>query len=516
VKRKNILPSEITIFERQRKELGDLSTLTSSIQKQGLIQPIAVHELAGGGYSLVAGERRLTAWTLILQEKPIPCNVYKGLTDAELNLVEYAENHYRKALTWQENVKVTAQVHIKGLEADKAWTTKQSTESLGITQQHLNRCIRVYQALIKGNEAVKGSPTLASAFNICQRTASRAGQSALSEAIGEIYMSEEVENLGDDALFVNVFEANDDLEFDLEELEDEQGGRRTTTGATSSSEHPSSATDERTICSLTSTPTELDPFGQVAKFGPGGYRLGDNDIVRGDFLTLAAGYSGGKCNLVSIDPPYGIDHQNSSLGSAESHGAFEDSDATYWQILESLFTNIDRLLEPDAHVLLFLSMNNWGKTRAKIFNWAREAGWLVQVQGKDKHPCQDVPLIWVKSDNAGILADHRRRPRNICEYAMIVNIGDRQIAHPISNAFSWPADKKNASHLSEKPQEVMDTFMKMFVDESTKMADFTCGSGTSVLAAAKLGAKSVFGMDLDQEHVAHGAEQLSNWRREQV
>ncbi|MEM2159746.1 MAG: ParB N-terminal domain-containing protein [Candidatus Nitrosotenuis sp.] len=49
--------SQIKIGTRLRKDLGDISSLTSSIEQIGLLQPIVLTE----DLRLVAGERRLTA-----------------------------------------------------------------------------------------------------------------------------------------------------------------------------------------------------------------------------------------------------------------------------------------------------------------------------------------------------------------------------------------------------------------------------------------------------------------------
>jgi DNA modification methylase len=103
------------------------------------------------------------------------------------------------------------------------------------------------------------------------------------------------------------------------------------------------------------------------------------------------------------------------------------------------------------------------------------------------------PLIWVKDDNKGIMLDYRRGPRRIYETAFFGSRGDPRIAHPVSNAFGWPADK--SSHMSIKPEQVLKYFFGMFVDETTLMLDPTCGSGSSLRAAESLGATYVVGLE---------------------
>ena len=91
--------NSVTITNRIRKDLGDISALAANISELGLLFPILVNKQ----YQLLAGERRLTAcrelgWT------DIPA-IIMDTADAERELaVEFAENRYRKDFNREEIV----------------------------------------------------------------------------------------------------------------------------------------------------------------------------------------------------------------------------------------------------------------------------------------------------------------------------------------------------------------------------------------------------------------------------
>src|SRR5258708_20224521 len=75
------------------------------------------------------------------------------------------------------------------------------------------------------------------------------------------------------------------------------------------------------------------------------------------------------------------------------------------------------------------------------------------------------PLVWMKSDNVGILPDPTRGPRRIYETCLFGARGDRQIARAVSNAVFSPSERDQ--HMSIKPQEMLEKFFRIFFDPNT-------------------------------------------------
>ncbi len=91
--------SEIEPNRRQpRKDFDEtaLAELADSIREHGIIQPLLVRKMDGGGYQLVAGERRWRAARMIgLDEVPV---VVREMTEAEVMELGLIENLQREDL----------------------------------------------------------------------------------------------------------------------------------------------------------------------------------------------------------------------------------------------------------------------------------------------------------------------------------------------------------------------------------------------------------------------------------
>jgi ParB/RepB/Spo0J family partition protein len=217
-----------------------------------------------------------------------------------------------------------------------------------------------------------------------------------------------------------------------------------------------------------------------------------------DFLTFADNYTGKPFNFIHCDFPYGVGMNKSAQGNVKQWGSYEDSPDTYWRLCACLARNVDRLMTQSAHLMFWFSMEYYEETLAFF---AENAPTLE---------FQKFPLIWYKSDNKGILPDHNRGPRRVYETAFIASRNDRFIVRPVSNCYPSPAAKED--HQSEKAEPMLAHFFQMFVDENTRLLDPTCGSGTSLRAAERLGASQVYGLEINPEYAENAKTRLRQTR----
>jgi len=144
--------SKIIIAERARKELGDdYEQLKESINKRGLLHPIIISK---EDLELVAGFRRLQCHRDLNLEK-IEVRYREDLTPLEKKLLELEENIH-KALTWDEQASLRAQIHIlqqeihgkatRGHESD-GWGLENSAEELKVSIATLSQDLRLTEAL---------------------------------------------------------------------------------------------------------------------------------------------------------------------------------------------------------------------------------------------------------------------------------------------------------------------------------------------------------------------------------
>lgn len=207
-------------------------------------------------------------------------------------------------------------------------------------------------------------------------------------------------------------------------------------------------------------------------------------ILTADFRLWAPTYTGPKFNFIHCDFPYGIGADKFVQGAAATHGGYDDSQDQYFSLIDSLNNNLDRLADSSCHFMFWFSMHFYGET-------------LDRFQRNSDIKFDRFPLIWLKSDNIGIIPDPERGPRRIYETAFFGSRGDRKISSPTSNALGFASQRDE--HMSIKPQGMLEYFFKMFVDESTTMLDPTCGSGSSLRAALSRGARMVRGLEINPE-----------------
>lgn len=97
----------ITVKAQVREEFEDednsLSDMAETIKTDGVFQTIVVRPIDGGGYELVAGERRLRA-SILAGKTTIPAYC-KTMTDEQAARIQFAENIHKKNLTLIEEAK---------------------------------------------------------------------------------------------------------------------------------------------------------------------------------------------------------------------------------------------------------------------------------------------------------------------------------------------------------------------------------------------------------------------------
>jgi ParB/RepB/Spo0J family partition protein len=211
-------------------------------------------------------------------------------------------------------------------------------------------------------------------------------------------------------------------------------------------------------------------------------------IENANFIDWLKTYEGDRFSFIHCDFPYGINHQNSEQGGADAENSYEDSEEVYWALVEALFTNLDKIAYPTAHIMFWFSMKHYTKTIARIY----------ELCGDDVS-INPTPMVWYKSDNKGIVSDVNRSPRNVMEFCLHISRGDRKIVSPKANCYAAPTAKHRAIHLSEKPVSMLKHFFSMYLDEYSEVLDPTCGGGSAIRAAVDMKAKRVLGLELNPQ-----------------
>jgi ParB family chromosome partitioning protein len=204
-------------------------------------------------------------------------------------------------------------------------------------------------------------------------------------------------------------------------------------------------------------------------------------IIHADFLEWAPSYAGPKFNLIHCDFPYGIN----SHESGQNPSGYGDSPDLYWNLIRSLSINLDNFCAESAHIIFWFSPVHFAAT------WE-----LLKLL--DGFNFDEVPLVWVRDDQRGIVPDAQRRPRRMYEMAFFGWRNDRKLVRVKNNAVV--AASTSEIHPHEKPIAALTHFLEMVVDAQTTILDPTCGSGTVLRAAKTLGASRFLGLEANKEY----------------
>lgn len=441
--------SSITILRDERQRREiEVSDLVESVSQRGVLQPVIVETLPDGNHKLIAGERRY-AVSKYLNLPDIPVRFAKDLSDEDRQLIELEENVKRKDLPWQDECAAVLRLHEIFLSRDPAWTVDQTAEYIGYSQTSLSMMKRVAEELRDGNSRIATAAGWRAAYGTISRHDERKISDAMSDIISAV-------------------------------------GRPTPAG-------PSSPDASQAGMGGAGTPQAGPGTSSPISILPA-----DQSIHIADFIEFADAFTGRPFNFVHCDFPYGVNMQRSAQGNTKSWGGYADSPEVYWQLCAALARNLPRLLSQSAHLMFWFDMAQYCETM-EFFE--------KQCPELDVLP---IPLIWHKTDNKGILSDPNRRARHVYETAFMISRGDRKIVKSVSDTYGAPAQKED--HQSEKVEPMLSHFFQMFVDENTRMLDPTCGSGTSLRAAEKLGAAQVFGLELNPEFAEQARTRLRSFR----
>ncbi len=121
---------------RRRFSMDELEGLAQSIHENGMLQPVSVRPREGGGYELIAGERRLRAAKMIGMAA-IPCIVIRTRSEQSA-IFALIENLQREDLNFLEEARA-----IESLMAHYGLTQEEMALRLGKAQSTISNKLRL-------------------------------------------------------------------------------------------------------------------------------------------------------------------------------------------------------------------------------------------------------------------------------------------------------------------------------------------------------------------------------------
>lgn len=467
----NIPIDSITVLSRQRAsaEVDDL--FVASVARR-LIHPIVLRRENGNDAPiLVVGERRLKALAkigLTELEEGTHFRFFEDLSETEAKTVELEENVKRSDLPWRDHVAAIAALHELYRAANPDWTVPRTAEELSLNKDHTAKILLINKNL--ASPMLRDCGGIKQAISILENVAER----RIAAIIGDIAQA------GND-IFETKDEGKDNENAPAQERNDENPNAVfDETGGDNTSEAPRQARDE------SGGIPNVGPIPQKALVKPA--------VLNIDFVRWIKSYSGPKFTLIHCDFPYDIEYKQYAKSKTSTDEDYEGVGSDFWILLDALCDNLDKIASYQSHLMFWFSMKFYERTRKRLI----DANLVVH----------DHPLIWFKTDNAGIIpGTDGTWPRRIYETAFLCSRGKRSLVKPLANAYGAPT-ASNPVHPSQKPEPVLHHFFSMLVDDTTDVLDPTCGSGTALRAAEFVGARSVLGLELDPKY-AETAEALT-------
>lgn len=464
---------------RQRKDLQITEQFLASIRQRGVLNPVIVQRDDGDTVTLIAGERRFAA-SQQLGLPDIPVRFLDDLSSIEAQIIELEENLCRTDLTWRDQVSAVYRVHQLYCELDPDWTASKTAEHIAVSSPSMAFYIRVGRSL--DDPIIANATSMSAAYNLLLRRDDRKFVNIMDDAMIAVRQQTATPILPTAPIVAptSMEEAIALVETHRPDISGEEKHalvQRTLVGT------------KEALPTILARPNVPAPAPQANL----------PSIIGDSFLDWAPLYTGRKFNFLHCDFPYGIDFNSGAQGGRNGWSGYDDSPEVFWNLCKCLCENRDKLLAASSHIMFWFSMDYY----TEIFEFFRQNWPELRLQGH--------PLYWHKTDNVGVLPDPARGPRRVVETALIGSIGDRKIVKASSNAYGAPTDK--SIHQSTKPEPMLRYFFGMFVDQTTRMLDPTCGSGAALRAAESLGAEQVFGLEINDEHRQGALQALEKFRR---
>jgi len=429
--------SQIEVGKRFREDLGNLETLAASINKDGLIQPLAIQknlESAELPYKLVAGGRRYAALQHLCTQKNqseiISCRLYpEELPELQMRVLEFSENLYRKDFTWQEECNLKE--HIQDLQ-QKIHGVKTSTakDAPGWTLQDLSDMTGKSKGSLSGDISLAKMMKSAPDVDWSKFKTKNDAQKAIK------HVKKVIQQKTDAAQFT------------------------------------------KTMGDGESKKAKLIKSYHVEDFFRGVQKIGDSTM-----------------DFIEIDPPYGIDLEGQKKDYSYT-GYNEVDKSDYPDFLQRLLTECYRVLKPNRWLVCWFGPDPWFEI---LHNTIIEVGFknkripAIWIKGASEED-------GVNTISGQTMQPNRDLGKGY-EMFFFARKGVPELNKPGSvNVFNYkPVPSQTKVHPTERPVELLKDILNVFTFPGANVLVPFAGSGNTMIAAAQSNMVSI-GFDLSQEY----------------
>jgi DNA modification methylase len=252
-------------------------------------------------------------------------------------------------------------------------------------------------------------------------------------------------------------------------------------------------------------------------------------IAQGDCLEWIPHLPLQSVRLIAIDPPFFTGKRQEGAGS--SPASYSDSwiggKAAYLEWLMERIAAMRELLLPDGSFVVHLDRHAVHAVKVALDDlfgeecFQNEIIWYYQTggAGTTRFSRKHDSLLWYTRSDRWVFHPERipvhrapkalERARNP-KGARISSSDTHKLPGDVLFVPSLnPMSKERTGYPTQKPLELMEIFIEALTEPGESVADFFCGSGTTVVAAAGLGRKWL-ACDISGDAVAAARKRLSS------
>ena len=202
---------------------------------------------------------------------------------------------------------------------------------------------------------------------------------------------------------------------------------------------------------------------------------GGHIIQQIDMIVALEQTPDGVYDVICTDPPWGVGANRWNNGDSIRRHSYTDDFDTFESIHTTLAKEGFRVCKPKAHLYLFCEHQKF-EWLGKLF---RSFGWDVWPR----------PLIWFRSNGAGIPPRPEHGPKNTYETILFANKGDKRVVKLLPDVIAYPKPAEDL-RAAAKPAAVYYNLLSRSVVPGDDVLDPCCGSGPIIPAATALSVRA--------------------------
>ena len=218
----------------------------------------------------------------------------------------------------------------------------------------------------------------------------------------------------------------------------------------------------------------------------------DYKLYQGDCLEIMGGIKDKSVDLIVTDPPYLMDYQSNRRKKEDRFDKIKNDKGNY-TLIQDYLEECHRIMKDNTAIYCFCSWHNIDFFKREFEKHFKLKN--IIVWNKNNHGTGDLKGSYAPRYEL-ILFGHKGRTL----------LREKRIADVIDCA---KTPSKKLTHPTEKPQELLEIFIKQSSDEGSIIFDGFMGTGSCGIVAKKLN-RNFIGIELDEKYFNIAKDRLEN------